>query len=116
MSPVQARLAALIDDPAWLRSLNGWLTIFWLANYPPVIALYLLIPNDSFQSFCLLYLALVSIWANVASSASTWQAARVEERQAAEEARRRAEDVPADVVAAMVKHTTVERSQQPPGA
>lgn len=108
MRRVQARFAALIDDPVQLKALNGWLTIFWLANFPPVIALYLLIPSDSFQSFCLLYLALVSIWANVAGSASTWQSARVEARQAEEERRRRAEDVPSQVVAAMVENTSVE--------
>lgn len=65
----------------FLRKLNVWLTAFWVLNFPPVIALYIIFPDDKFQSFCLLYLALVSIWANVAGHASAWQAARTEVKQ-----------------------------------
>lgn len=72
------------NDPVFLRKLNGWLTIFWTWNFPPVIALYLLVDNDTFQKICLLYLALVSIWANVGSHWSAWQAARIEAKQEAD--------------------------------
>lgn len=75
---------AVQNDPVFLRKLNGWLTIFWAWNFPPVIALYLLVDNETFQKICLLYLALVSIWANVGSHWSAWQAARIEAKQEAD--------------------------------
>jgi hypothetical protein len=64
-----------------MRKLNGWLTIFWMANFPPVILLYVLLDDERFQAFCLLYLALVSVWANVAGHWATWQASRIEVKQ-----------------------------------
>ena len=69
------------NNPVLLRKIHGWLTIFWIANYPPVIALYFLVDNTTFQAFCLFYLALVSIYANVAGEWAAWQACRVEVRQ-----------------------------------
>lgn len=65
----------------FLRKLNAYLTLFWLLNFPPVIILYVIFPSEKFQAFCLLYLALVSIWANVAGHASAWQGARTEVKQ-----------------------------------
>lgn len=64
-----------------MRKLNGGLTVFWLLNFPPVLVLYAIFTNDQFQTFCLLYLALVSIWANVAASLASYIAARVAEKQ-----------------------------------
>lgn len=90
------------NDPAFLRTFNGWLTWFWLLNFPPVITLYLVMDSTTFQAFCLLYLALVSIWANVAGHWSGWQAARTEVAQA---------DAADQVVEAMVKRTTVEKAE-----
>jgi len=75
----------LHTDPALLRSVHGWLTLFWLANFPPVVVLYLAVPNEVFQDFCLFYLALVSVYANVAGEWSAWQASRVEVRQQEQE-------------------------------
>lgn len=71
-----------LADPVVLRRINGWLTVFWMLNFPPIILLYLTLSSKSFAAFCLLYLALVSIWANVAGHASGWQSARVEVNQA----------------------------------
>lgn len=61
-----------------LKKANGWLTWFWLANFPPVIVLYFVMGNEEFQRAMLLYLALVSIWANVGTSFSGWIAGRTE--------------------------------------
>ena len=72
------KLTEKLASPEFLRKLNGWLTIFWLGNFPPVIFLYFTSTSEEFQKFCLLYLALVSIWANVAGHVSAWQAARIE--------------------------------------
>lgn len=78
---IKSLWASVQGDPVFMKKANGWLTIFWILNFPPVIGLYLLIDSDRFQKFCLLYLALVSIWANVAGHWSAWQASRVEVRQ-----------------------------------
>lgn len=78
---IKSLWAMVQGDPVFMRKTNGWLTIFWALNYPPVITLYLIVPNDVFQTFCLLYLALVSIWANVAGHWAAWQAARIEIKQ-----------------------------------
>jgi len=71
----------MLQDPIFLRRFHGWTTMFWLLNFPPVIALYIIFPAAQFQKFCLLYLALVSIWANVAGHWSAWQAARIEVKE-----------------------------------
>lgn len=71
-----------LASPPFLRALNGWLTVFWLCNFPPILAIYFSTSSEKFQSVCLLYLALVSIWANVAGHMSAWQAARIECQQA----------------------------------
>lgn len=63
-----------------IKATNGWLTWFWTANLPPVLAAYLLLGNDAFQRVMLLYLAVVSIWANVASHAAAWVAGRTDVR------------------------------------
>ena len=52
-----------------------------IVNFPPIIGLYLLVPDETFQRICLLYLALVSIWANVAGHWSAWISARVQIKQ-----------------------------------
>lgn len=68
-------------SPAAIKTLNGWLTVFWSAHQPVVIVLYFSLSNDAFQRFCLLYLAIVSVWANQASHFAAWIAGRIEVRQ-----------------------------------
>lgn len=68
-------------DAAQIKKANGWLTWFWISNLPPVIALYLVLDSEAFQAFCLLYLAIVSIWANIASHAAGWVAGRIEVKE-----------------------------------
>lgn len=94
-------------DPTLLRSIHGWATIFWLANFPPVIAFYLLVPNETFQNFCLLYLAIVSVYANVAGEWSAWQASRVEVVQQEEQER----DTAAEVVDQLVERTEIRPAE-----
>lgn len=99
--------ASVQGEPKFMQAANGWLTVFWIANFPPVIALYVLVDSDQFQAFCLLYLALVSIWANVAGHLSAWQASRIEVQQTEQQAKSDAEDVPQQVVDALVERTDV---------
>lgn len=61
------------NDPVFSRKLNGWLAIIWLAASLPICI---------FLSTSVPFLVFVSVYAIVASHWSTWQASRVEVRQA----------------------------------
>lgn len=49
---------------------HRWLKWAWAANLPPVVAAYFVLGADLFARLMLFYLAVVSIWANVASHAA----------------------------------------------
>jgi hypothetical protein len=61
------------NDPVFMRKLNGWLAIIWLAASIP-ICIYL--------ASSVPFLVFVSVYAVVTGHWSTWQASRVEVRQA----------------------------------
>jgi hypothetical protein len=82
MHVIRTLWAAIQGSPEFMQKVNGWLVIFWLANFPPVIAVYIFAPG-AWKEGSILYLALVSIYANVAGHWSAWQAARVEVKQEA---------------------------------
>jgi hypothetical protein len=89
-------------DPVFLRRLNGWLTMFWIAMIP-----------ISFQLGWLksvTYVSALSLWALVAGHWSTWQAARVEVTQETEAQEQLDNPVEERVVEKMVAETTVEQS------
>ncbi|WP_157465531.1 hypothetical protein [Cellulomonas sp. Leaf395] len=74
---IRSLWAMVQEDPVFMRKINGWATIFWLVNFPPVILIYAFAP-DVWQQMSILYLALVSIYANVAGHLAAWQASRIE--------------------------------------
>ena len=80
MNVLKSLWASVQDDPSLMRKVNGWAVWFWLANFPPVIVVYVFAP-ETWKQASILYLALVSIYANVSGHWSAWQAARVEVRQ-----------------------------------
>ena len=92
--------ASVQGDPVFMRRVNGWLTIFWVAMIPVSMAMGWL--NS------VVYVSALSLWALVSGHWSAWQAARVEVKQ--EEAQEAAEqqDVASDVVQALVEKTTIE--------
>jgi len=92
--------ASVQGDPVFMRRVNGWLTIFWVAMIPISMAMGWL--NS------VVYVSALSLWALVSGHWSAWQAARVEVKQ--EEAQRAAEqqDVATDVVQALIEETTIE--------
>lgn len=49
--------------------------IFWAFNFPPVIICYFFLP-DVWKEASILYLALVSIYANFVGHWSAWEAAK----------------------------------------
>ena len=99
MSMVKSLWASIQGDPVFMRRVNGWLTIFWVAMIPISMAMGWL---DS-----VVYVSALSLWALVSGHWSAWQAARVEVTQ--EEAQKAAEeqDVASDVAKAFVEQTTI---------
>jgi hypothetical protein len=98
---VKSLWASVQGDPVFMRRVNGWLTIFWIAMIPISIA------TGWISSVT--YVAALSLWALVSGHWSAWQAARVEVNQAEEAARREQEDVAEDTVKRIVEETNVER-------
>lgn len=71
---IKSLWANIQGDPVFMRRLNGWFTIFWIAMIPVSAALGWL---SSVQ-----YVSALSLWALVSGHLSAWQAARVEVHQA----------------------------------
>lgn len=76
MSKIKEKLA---DSRAQMK-IHLWLAIFWAVNLPVVCVVYFALP-DVWKGVSILYLAIVSIYANFAGEISGWQAAKVEVRQ-----------------------------------
>src|SRR5690349_12557033 len=60
-------------DPVFMRRVNGWLTIFWLAMIPISLGLHWV--------SSVAYVSALSLWALVSGHWAAWQAARVEVAQ-----------------------------------
>ena len=102
MSLIKSLWASVQGDPVFMRRVNGWLTIFWVAMIP------LSLVTGWISSVS--YVAALSLWALVSGHWSAWQAARVEVAQQAEEAERQANPIEQRVVEQLVESTTIERS------
>jgi hypothetical protein len=89
-------------SPVFMRRVNGWLTIFWLA----------MIPVSYFAGWLnsVVYVSTLSLWALVSGHWAAWQAARVEVAQQKELDRQLAQPVEEKVVERIVQDTKVERS------
>ncbi|MDQ1540564.1 MAG: hypothetical protein QOH29_1290 [Actinomycetota bacterium] len=70
---IKSLWASIQGDPAFMRRVNGWLTIGWLAMIPVSLA------TGWVKS--VVYVSALSLWALVSGHWSAWQAARVEVRQ-----------------------------------
>ena len=92
--------ASVQGDPVFMRRINGWLTIFWVAMIPVSLVTGWI---SSVQ-----YVAALSLWALVSGHWSAWQAARVEVTQQAEEADRRENPLEQRVVEKLVESTSIE--------
>ena len=79
-----------------MRRANGWLTVAWFAAALPICL---------FLSNSVPFLVFVSVYAVVTGHLSTWQAARVEVRQ-------EAQDVGAEVTVALLRDTTLEGTDE----
>ena len=102
VNPVDRLWKAIQGDPVFMRRVNGWLAIFWVAMIPIFYSLGWL--------SSVTYVSALSLWALVAGHWSSWQAARVEVAQDQEIERQKANPVEDKVVEKMVKKTDVEAS------
>ena len=94
--------ASVQGDPVFMRRVNGWLTIFWIAMIPISIA------TGWISSVT--YVAALSLWALVSGHWSAWQAARVEVLQAEEAKERNERDEAGEIVERLVQDTNVEKA------
>lgn len=62
-----------MNDPVFMRRLNGWLTVFWIVMIPISLV------TGWVKSVS--YVSALSLWALVSGHWSTYQAARVEVHQ-----------------------------------
>ena len=70
---IKSLWASVQGDPVFMRRVNGWLTIGWIAMIPVAIVTGLL--NS------VVFVSALSLWALVSGHWSAWQAARVEVKQ-----------------------------------
>ena len=106
MTIVKSLWASVQGDPVFMRRVNGWLTIFWLAMIPVSLA------TGWVNS--VVYVSALSLWALVSGHWSAWQAARVEVAQQVEADRRAEEDIAGDVVDRLVSQTDIKPSKTDP--
>jgi hypothetical protein len=102
MSGVRSLWAYVQKDPAFMRRLNGWLTIFWVAMIPVSIVMGWLTS--------VAYVSALSLWALVSGHWAAWQAARVEVAQEQELRRDKTDPIEERVVEALIAETSVERA------
>ncbi len=100
MSVVKSLWASVQGDPIFMRRLNGWLTLFWVAMIPVSYELGWL--------KSVVYVSALSLWALVAGHWSTWQAARVEVTQQKEMEKLEASPIEERVVEKIVQDTALE--------
>lgn len=100
MSAAKSLWASIQGDPVFMRRVNGWLTMFWLAMIPVSYELGWL--------KSVVYVSALSLWALVSGHWSAWQAARVEVAQAREQERLRNEPVEEKIVDKIVERTELK--------
>ena len=102
MSRAKSLWEMVQGDPVFMRRVNGWLTVFWVAMIPVSYAAGWL---DS-----VVYVSALSLWALVSGHWAAWQAARVEVVQDRELAKQRAKPIEERVVDKIVERTDIEAS------
>lgn len=102
MSAVKSLWASVQGDPVFMRRVNGWLTMFWLAMIPVSFAFGWL--NS------VVYVSALSLWALVSGHWSAWQAARVEVQQQRQVEIQTKEPIEEKVVEKIIEKTNVNPS------
>jgi hypothetical protein len=104
MGVIKSLWASVQGNPAFMRRVNGWLTVFWIGMIPvSIIAGFLSSVS---------YVSALSLWALVSGHWSAWQAARVEVEQMAEADDLQSHPIEKRVVEEIIDQTNVLRSEQ----
>lgn len=98
MGVMKSLWASVQGDPVFMRRVNGWLTMFWVAMIPVSLA------TGWVKSVT--YVSALSLWALVSGHWSAWQAARVEVNQEIEAKKK--DDIAGQVVEQVIEKTDVE--------
>jgi hypothetical protein len=106
VNTIKTLWASVQGDPVFMRRVNGWMTVFWIAMIP--VSLLTGWINS------VTYVAGLSLWALVSGHWSAWQAARVEVEQQREIQEREANPTEQRVVEELVKQTTIEPAASSP--
>jgi uncharacterized membrane protein len=99
MSVAKSLWPSIQVDPVFMRRVNGWLTLFWVAMIP--------ISYDLGWLKSVAFVSALSLWALVAGHWSSWQAARVEVAQQREARKQRDDPLEDKVVEKIVEETDV---------
>jgi len=100
MNTARSLWALVQGDPVFMRRINGWLTLFWVAMIPISYAMGWL--------SSVVYVSALSLWALVSGHWAAWQAARVEVAQQAQLDREQEEPVEKRVVERLVDKTELQ--------
>ena len=90
------------DEATFMRRVNGWFTLFWVAMIP--------ISYMAGWLNSVVFVSALSLWALVSGHWSAWQAARAEVAQNRAEEALEEDPVEERVVERMVEKTDVERA------
>jgi hypothetical protein len=88
MQMLKTLWSAVQEDPKFMRRVNGWLTIFWIAMIPVSVVMGWITS--------VAYVSALSLWALVSGHWAAWQAARVEVKQERDAQENAANPPPAD--------------------
>jgi len=99
---VKSLWASIQGDPLFMRRVNGWLTIFWIAMIPISVA------TGWVNS--VVYVSALSLWALVSGHWAAWQAARVEVEQQREARNAAKRNLAQELVDALVDNTNIKRA------
>jgi hypothetical protein len=102
VNAVKSLWASVQGDPVFMRRVNGWLTMFWIAMIP--------VSYEIGWLKSVTYVSALSLWALVSGHWSAWQAARVEVSQAEQVAKQEAHPVEEKVVEAIVEKTEIDEA------
>ena len=100
MNTAKSLWASVQGDPVFMRRINGWLTLFWVAMIPISYAMGWL--------SSVVYVSALSLWALVSGHWAAWQAARVEVAQQEQLDREEEEPVEKRVVDRLVDETELQ--------
>jgi hypothetical protein len=104
MNVARSLWASVQGDPVFMRRVNGWLTMFWVAMIPIAYAAGWLTSVT--------FVSALSLWALVSGHWSAWQAARVEVTQKEEEEAEAEDPVEHRVVEKIIERTDVDAAPQ----